>query len=48
MKKVIGPNGEVRPEDPVEAAIATARILTGETTEEEVKKNVEEEETGED
>lgn len=30
-----GPNGEIRPADPIAAAVMTARIATGDITEEE-------------
>ena len=42
MERVIGPNGEVRPEDVNEQAHTVVRILTGETTEDEVKRDFEE------
>ena len=42
MEKVRGPEEEeVRPEDPIDAAFTVARLLTGETTEEEVREKLE-------
>ena len=41
MKKIIGPKGEEPPENPIDQAFTVARILTGEMTEEEVKKELE-------
>ena len=40
---VIGPNGEHRPTDPVEQAFMVGRILTGEITEEDARREMEEE-----
>lgn len=38
-KLLKGPKGELRPDDPVGSAVTTAKILTGELTEEEVRKD---------
>ena len=42
---IIGPDGKVRPRDPVEQAFVVGRILTGEMTEEDVRRKMEEEES---
>ena len=47
MERRTGPNREERPENPVDQAFTVARILTGETTEDEVREKLEAEESGE-
>ena len=39
MAKVIGPNGEIRPSDPIANAILVAKISVGEAEEKYVDKN---------